>query len=168
LQAVDLNSLVCEVSELYRVNDQQIDVSLTLDELPAVYLDSGRIRQLVVNLLKNAFEALEGDTEHRQVSITTEYVLAKQDKPEICLAISDTGSGIPEDVLPQLFDPYVSSKQKGSGLGLSIVKKIVEEHSARVIAKNNEQYGATVSIYFPVEIGMESKKGKSLEVKHVT
>jgi nitrogen fixation/metabolism regulation signal transduction histidine kinase len=123
---------------------------------------------LVVNLLKNAFEALETDTEYRQVSLSTVYQLNNKEKPEICLAIADTGSGIPEDVLPSLFEPYVSSKQTGSGLGLSIVKKIVEEHSARVIAKNNEQHGATISIYFPVEAGGELNQGQSLEVKHVT
>ncbi len=168
LQPVDLNALVSEVAELYRINDQQIDVSLELEELPTIYLDSGRIRQLVVNLLKNAFEALEGDTEYRQVLLCTHYQVTKEETQEVCLAISDSGSGIPEDILPSLFDPYVSSKQTGSGLGLSIVKKIVEEHSARVIAQNNEEHGATISIYFPVDTGLELKKGQSLEVKHVT
>ena len=168
LQPVDLNALVSEVAELYRINDQQIDVTLDLEELPMIYLDSGRIRQLVVNLLKNAFEALESDTEYRRVSLCTKYLHTNEDSPEVCLSVSDSGSGIPADILPSLFEPYVSGKQAGSGLGLSIVKKIVEEHSARVIAQNNEQYGATISIYFPVEAGVELKKGQSLEVKHVT
>ena len=168
LQPVDLNALVSEVAELYRINDQQIDVTLDLEDLPMIYLDSGRIRQLVVNLLKNAFEALESDTEYRRVSLCTKYLHTNEDSPEVCLSVSDSGSGIPDDILPSLFEPYVSGKQAGSGLGLSIVKKIVEEHSARVIAQNNEQYGATISIYFPVEAGVELKKGQSLEVKHVT
>ncbi|RVU83468.1 HAMP domain-containing protein [Leucothrix sargassi] len=168
LQAIELNSLVSEVAELYQINDQHVDVSLSLQDLPTIYLDAGRIRQLVVNLLKNAFEALEESEEFRQVAVSTRCEVSASGKTEVCLSVSDTGSGIPAEVLPKLFDPYVSSKKTGSGLGLSIVKKIVEEHSARVVAKNNEAQGATISIYFPVESGMELKKGESQEVKHVT
>ena len=83
------------------------------------------------------------------------------------LSVSDTGPGIPAEILPSLFDPYVSSKQKGSGLGLSIVKKIVEEHSARVIAANHPHQGAIISIYFPAEAVVEQTNTRPAEVTHV-
>ena len=168
LQAVDLNALASEVAELYQVNDQGVSVVVEPAEVPKLHLDSGRIRQLVVNLLKNAFEAFNDESERREVTIQTLVCEGARGKLEIELKIMDTGPGIPADILPNLFDPYVSSKQKGSGLGLSIVKKIVEEHSARVVARNNEMKGAAISVYFPVEAGLELTKNTPVEVKDVS
>jgi len=168
LQRIDLNALVTEVSELYAVNDQGVAVVVDLKEIPELHLDSGRIRQLVVNLLKNAFEAFDEAFDQREVKIATRSVEDAKGKPEVELSITDSGPGIPAEILPRLFEPYVSSKQKGSGLGLSIVKKIVEEHSARVVARNNEQKGATISVYFPVDAGLELTKKIADEVKDVS
>ena len=168
LQSVDLSALVSEVAELYQVNDQGVTVVVEPSKVPKLHLDSGRIRQLVVNLLKNAFEAFDEESELRKVTIETLVCEDMRGKPEVELRITDTGPGIPADILPNLFDPYVSSKQKGSGLGLSIVKKIVEEHSARVVARNNEIKGAAISVYFPVEAGVELTKNIPVEVKDVS
>jgi nitrogen fixation/metabolism regulation signal transduction histidine kinase len=168
LQSVDLSALVSEVAELYQVNDQGVTVVVEPSKVPKLHLDSGRIRQLVVNLLKNAFEAFDEESELRKVTIETLVCEDMRGKPEVELIITDTGPGIPADILPNLFDPYVSSKQKGSGLGLSIVKKIVEEHSARVVARNNEIKGAAISVYFPVEAGVELTKNIPVEVKDVS
>ena len=168
LQLVDLNVLANDVVELYKVNDQGISVVVKPASIPMLYLDSGRIRQLVVNLLKNAFEALEDVEGVRHVVISIELIVLDEERSEVVLTVADTGKGIPADILPSLFDPYVSSKQKGSGLGLSIVKKIVEEHSARVIARNNEQQGAAISIYFPVDTGLELTKKNPVEVNYVS
>lgn len=153
LQSVDLNALASDVAELYMVNDQGVAVLVETSDIPRLYLDSGRIRQLVVNLIKNAFEAFTVESEVRRVTIATKIIEGQRGALEVELRIMDTGPGIPPDILPKLFDPYVSNKQKGSGLGLAIVKKIVEEHSARVVARNNEAAGAAISIYFPLEGG---------------
>ena len=168
LQLLDLNALVSEVSELYAVNDQGVTVVIESEGIPKLHLDSGRIRQLVVNLLKNAFEAFDDDSESKELKIRTQLTEGAKGKSEVELQVIDSGPGIPADILPRLFEPYVSSKQKGSGLGLSIVKKIVEEHSARVVARNNETKGATISVYFPVDTGLELTKNKAVEVKDVT
>ena len=117
--------------------------------------------------MKNAFEAVQVDAPVRQVTITTSFQDEQPDKPEVLFSVSDSGCGIPVDILPNLFDPYVSSKQSGSGLGLSIVKKIVEEHSARVQAKNNETHGASVMIHFPVEVNVQNTQYEKLEVGNV-
>ncbi|PID46085.1 MAG: PAS domain-containing sensor histidine kinase [Proteobacteria bacterium] len=167
LQRVDLNALVSDVAELYKVNDQGVTVVVETTEVPELYLDSGRIRQLVVNLLKNAFEAFSEQSDIRQVTLLTKLSESHRGKLEVELTVADTGSGIPADILPHLFDPYVSRKQKGSGLGLSIVKKIVEEHSARVVARNNETSGAAISIYFPLQREQELTKNKLIEVQYV-
>jgi len=167
LQPVDLPSLTSEIVELFSVNDQEINVTVQAEVVPLLHLDSGRIRQLIVNLIKNAFEAFGADHTLREVSLTIRLDNARFDHQEVVLSVSDTGPGIPADILPNLFDPYVSTKKKGSGLGLSIVKKIVEEHSARVVAINNPQQGATISIYFPAEAGVEQINIQPAEVKDV-
>ena len=168
LQAVDLSDLIREVAELFSVNDQRINVLVDVQAVPALHLDSGRIRQLIVNLTKNAFEAFdvapESAGEVREVSLSVSLDQSKMERQEVVLTVSDTGPGIPSDILQNLFDPYVSSKQKGSGLGLSIVKKIVEEHSARVVAANNPDQGARISIYFPAEAGTKQTITQPSEV----
>ncbi len=167
LQLVDLPSLASEIAELFSVNDQAIKVIVDVQKVPDLYLDSGRIRQLIVNLLKNAFEAFDEDSTKREVSLSVHLEKTATGTQDVVLSVSDTGPGIPPEILQNLFDPYVSSKQKGSGLGLSIVKKIVEEHSARVVAANNPNQGAKISIYFPAEAGVEQTNIQPLKVKHV-
>jgi len=138
-----------------------------VQEVPELHLDSGRIRQLIVNLMKNAFEAFGKDSQQRKVKLSVRLDQSEAERQEVELSVSDTGPGIPADILQSLFDPYVSSKQKGSGLGLSIVKKIVEEHSARVVAANHPHQGAIITIYFPVQASAEQINIQPLEVKHV-
>jgi signal transduction histidine kinase len=152
---------------LFSVNDQEIKVIVDMQKVPELHLDSGRIRQLIVNLLKNAFEAFNEDSAQRKVSLSVHLEKSAASTQDVVLSVSDTGPGIPPEILQNLFDPYVSSKQKGSGLGLSIVKKIVEEHSARVVAANNPNQGAKISIYFPAEAGGEQTNIQPLKVKHV-
>jgi len=109
LQTADLNVLLNEVVELYEANDQNIEVTVSLSDIPPLRLDIGRMRQLIVNLMKNAFEALSEAGPVRRVQLST----ALTDNNEVHMEIADTGRGIPEDLLPRLFDPYVTSKQKG-------------------------------------------------------
>ena len=167
LQPVDLPALTSEIGELFSVNDEGITVVVDVQEVPQLHLDSGRIRQLIVNLMKNAFEAFGEESQQREVKLSVRLDQSIAERQEVVLSVSDTGPGIPDDILQSLFDPYVSSKQKGSGLGLSIVKKIVEEHSAKVVATNNSHQGATITIYFPAEAGVEQTNIQPVEVKHV-
>lgn len=149
LQNADLNGLAQEVVELYRVNEGQVRLELQLDsQLPSLQLDIHRIRQLLVNLIKNALEALEEN--HVSNGVIT---LATQHLPEArqaILNIQDNGPGIPADLLPRLFEPYVTSKHKGTGLGLAIVKKIVEEHGGHLTARNHDNGGAIISVKLPL------------------
>jgi nitrogen fixation/metabolism regulation signal transduction histidine kinase len=101
------------------------------------------------NLVKNAFEAI-GEQGHGWIRLTTK-LQSDDDCPKILLRVEDSGAGIPEEMLAQVFEPYVSSKVKGSGLGLAIVKKIVEEHGGQVRVYNGAEGGACIDILFPVE-----------------
>lgn len=162
LQPTDLNALVQEVSELYRSNENRIQIKLQLDEqLPALRLDIHRMRQLLVNLLKNAFEALEALEERGSTSVITlltQYQATPQ--PQALLCIQDNGPGIPVDLLPRLFEPYVTTKHKGTGLGLAIVKKIVEEHAGHISARNLDTGGAMISIKFPLDADKPKEQGQ--------
>ncbi|HEC04900.1 MAG TPA: HAMP domain-containing protein [Thiothrix sp.] len=146
LQQSDINKLISEVAELYHSNQQHVKIQLALEELPLISIDVHRMRQVIVNLLKNSLEALEKKEQPRIVTISTQQT----DMDEILIRVSDNGPGIEASLLPELFDPYVSNKQKGSGLGLAIVKKIIEEHSGNISVRNNDTEGAIFTILLPM------------------
>jgi nitrogen fixation/metabolism regulation signal transduction histidine kinase len=151
-QRLNINSIVKEVAELYATNSQQAEIVLNLKDVPDLPLDQNRIRQMLVNLVKNALEAMPEEQKFKQVSLST---WQNQEKNSLChqhiiIEVSDNGDGISEDVIADLFTPYVSTKSSGTGLGLSIVKKIVEEHSGKIFANNRVDKGAKISVCLPV------------------
>ena len=152
LREVDVNSLVSEVAELYRINTSQAELELDLEGSPILHIDTDRMRQLLINLIKNALEALEDSqvTNKAKLTISTSVEELESGNKQWILTVSDNGPGIDEELLPNLFEPYKTSKTKGSGLGLAIVKRIVEEHGGRVVAKNNKSDGASIDVYLPL------------------
>lgn len=149
LSPTDLNNLINEVLDLYRENPSGCKFELELDDsTPQIDADGGRLRQLLHNLIKNAFEAM-ADQSDQYLGIKSKC-MEKEACRFVELRIEDNGPGIPEVMLGQLFDPYVTSKPRGSGLGLAIVKKIIEEHGGIIWAENREEGGARVIIRLPV------------------
>ncbi|CAA6822659.1 MAG: Nitrogen regulation protein NtrY (EC [uncultured Thiotrichaceae bacterium] len=147
LQIMDLNKLIRDVLILYQDNQQGVKIICELDtKTPYTAIDVHRMRQVLVNLVKNALEALENSESSRELKISTSL----NEVDEIVLRFEDNGAGIDEKLLPNLFEPYISSKTKGSGLGLAIVKKIIEEHSGNIVATNKETGGAIFTILLPV------------------
>ncbi|MBM0104421.1 HAMP domain-containing protein [Steroidobacter sp. S1-65] len=148
----DLNQLIGEVAELYRAPGRP-GVSLQLQAgLPEIQADRGRMRQIIHNLLANAWEALEG-VANPSVRVDTRLM----DKGSrgvagraVEIVVEDNGPGFRPDVIGQVFDPYVTTKPKGTGLGLAIVKKIVEEHGGAIDADNVRTGGARVFIELPL------------------
>lgn len=157
LKPVDLNGLVNDVLHLYaREGDSargpsQVPVRVELDPAcPRILGDAQQLRQVIHNLLQNAQDATEG-RERREVVVRTQY---NETSRRVRLAVLDTGSGFPEHILKRAFEPYVTTKAKGTGLGLAVVKKIADEHAARVDLKNRVTdgviQGAQVSLSFGV------------------
>ena len=144
-QKAQLNELLVEIGELYRVNPKNAIITVDVQQIPEILLDTNRFRQLLVNLVKNALEALP-EKENNCVCLSS-----KQDNNQVILTIADNGRGIDETLLPQIFEPYITNKNKGTGLGLAIVKKIVEEHSGSIIAQNNKHGGASFVITLPID-----------------
>jgi nitrogen fixation/metabolism regulation signal transduction histidine kinase len=133
LLPIDLNGLVAEVLALYGDAQEHGHLTSQLEPaLPRIEGDATQLRQVVHNLVQNALDAASGRPDARVV-VRTE--LARNDDGQVRavrLAVEDNGPGFPENVLKRAFEPYVTTKSKGTGLGLAVVKKIADEHRARV------------------------------------
>ncbi len=141
---LDVHQLLHEVMGLYEANSSPI--ALRLDATRTLIDgDATRLRQVVHNLLQNAHDALQ-QTKDRQIVMSTADVRDDMLK----LSIADNGCGFPEHLLARAFEPYMTSKPKGTGLGLPIVKKIVEEHGGKITIENQAQGGTCVSILLPL------------------
>jgi nitrogen fixation/metabolism regulation signal transduction histidine kinase len=158
LQVVDLNALVQDVLHLYDDEGPRVQVLLELDaKCPPVRGDPQQLRQVIHNLLQNAQDATESrfeedDTHHLgHVVIRTVW---QEAKGRVRLSVLDHGGGFDEAILKRAFEPYVTTKAKGTGLGLAVVKKIADEHGSRIDIANRVSegtvLGAQVSLSLPV------------------
>ena len=155
LKPLDLNQLVTELLALYAPENAVVPVVSQLDALcPRILGDAQQLRQVVHNLLQNAQDAslqAAADMAQRpaQVIIRTQWVAASR---RVRLIVSDSGPGFAENILKRAFEPYVTTKPKGTGLGLAVVKKIADEHAARIDLSNRlldgAVQGAQVSLSF--------------------
>ena len=137
LMPIDLNALVTEVLGLYGSVQEAGRLHAELAPgLPAIIGDSTQLRQVIHNLVQNALDAVV-DRPDGQVRIATEVARTEQgDVRAVRLQVIDNGPGFSEKVLKRAFEPYVTTKSKGTGLGLAVVKKIADEHGARVRIAN--------------------------------
>jgi len=135
-----LSRIITEANALALVGSREhgIDVQVILDpKADRVFVDRIQIQQVLINLIRNAIEAML-DSPVRSLAISTEGV------PElITISVEDTGSGISETLAPQLFQPFVTSKQSGMGIGLSICRTIIESHGGRIWFERGPE-GATI------------------------
>lgn len=129
----DLTQLIHSVAALYE-SGSELQIKLNLpDQALRLPGDAVKLRQTLLNLVKNAQEAGAS-----QVEITARI---EGTPKQIHLSLRDNGPGFPVDMLERIFDPYVSGKPKGDGLGLAIVRRIVEEHGGSITARNHAQGG---------------------------
>ncbi|MCA0215637.1 MAG: HAMP domain-containing protein [Proteobacteria bacterium] len=155
LKPVDLNALVADVLQLYLGEGGDsvagVPVHMVLDAAcPPILGDAQQLRQVIHNLLQNAQDATEG-CPVREVTVKTQWNPTSR---RVRLAVQDSGTGFPEHILKRAFEPYVTTKAKGTGLGLAVVKKIADEHGARIDLSNRVTdgtvHGAQVSLSFAV------------------
>ncbi len=140
-----LNELIKEILELFQVKlkEHKILVEANLDpEINEVMIDSQAIHRAILNLLTNAIEAVE---ENGKITFSTSRV-----PRGIEIKVSDTGKGIPKDILPQLFTPFTSGKgMEGTGLGLAVTHKIIQEHGGEIRVESKINRGTTFTIFLP-------------------
>ncbi len=154
LNPLDLNGLIQDVMVLYAQEPSETatraQVTTDLDPtLPLIEGDAQQLRQVVHNLIQNAQDASEA---HAKVTLTTRWSPARK---RVKLTVTDEGPGFAANILQRAFEPYVTTKAKGTGLGLAVVKKIADEHGARLDIANLQEdgvvKGAQVSLSFSVE-----------------
>ena len=154
LNPLDLNGLIQDVMVLYAQEPTETatraQVMTDLDPtLPMIEGDAQQLRQVVHNLIQNAQDASEA---HAKVTLTTRWSPARK---RVKLTVTDEGPGFAANILQRAFEPYVTTKAKGTGLGLAVVKKIADEHGARLdianLLEDGVVKGAQVSLSFSVE-----------------
>ena len=155
LASLDLNALISEILELYmgEIETKIIEVQLA-PALPAILGDATQLRQVMHNLIKNAQDAIveaNSPGHSPKIQLLTEAIHYPEAngamKTAVRLSITDNGPGFDARLISRAFEPYVTSKPKGTGLGLPVVKKIIEEHGGRIELKNRKDgSGAIISI----------------------
>jgi len=159
LKPLDINELLTDILHLYETEDTGVAVRAELDpRCPRIMGDAQQLRQVVHNLLQNAQDAsasapAESDeASPRDVVIRTVWVPTSR---RVRLVVQDRGTGFPDNILKRAFEPYVTTKSKGTGLGLAVVKKIADEHGSRIDISNRIEdgkvLGAQVSLSFAVD-----------------
>ena len=150
---LSLHALIGEVLDLYE-NDQRIQLTRRfVPGDPILRADAGRLRQLLHNLLKNSLEAI-GDVRKPHIEVSTRDV-TEDGEGWIEFAVADNGPGLPEGFGERWFEPYTTSKSKGTGLGLAVAKKIAEEHGGSIHAENRRDGGAVFTVRLPRESALE-------------
>ena len=162
----DLNQVVQEMIHLLNVSlSKKVQLRFELSpDLPTIEADAAQIQQVVMNLVTNASEAI-GDrdgviaiatrAQHLDEGLLRTVLLGQFLKPGLhaVLEISDTGSGIPPEIMGRIFDPFFTTKQSGRGLGLSAMQGILRGHHAGIRIQSEPGRGTTFTLYFPVAAG---------------
>jgi len=145
-QSVQVNDIIEDVYALISTHLRHNEIAFEFHpepDLPPIPALADQIRQVIINLLMNAVEAMT--TGGKLMVITT----LLQESNEILLTVSDTGTGISSEILPNIFDAFVTNKQRGTGLGLTITYDIVMKHRGRITAENNPDKGSTFKVWLP-------------------
>jgi signal transduction histidine kinase len=146
--AVDLPQLLHETLALLRGEIERAKARVTMTgerSAPMVLGDPAQLKQLLLNVLINALEAID---QGGRVSIRVSHVVSMQ---QLIVEIADTGPGVPQEVLPKMFEAFVTTKAEGSGLGLAICRAIADAHHAVIRAENNAAGpGMKIVLEFPV------------------
>ena len=150
LRALDLNELLDDVALLYRQAGATVTLSLE-NNLPPILADRAQLLQVLHNLLSNAKEAC-GTESDCHIHLSTSVEREGKDKT-VVLTIEDDGPGFSEQILDHAFEPYITTKETGTGLGLPMVKKIVEEHGGWIKIANRSHFNDTQSNGAIVTIG---------------
>ncbi|HEY1092556.1 MAG TPA: ATP-binding protein [Burkholderiaceae bacterium] len=172
LAALDLNALVAEVLLLYAPAQEAGHLQAELgQDLPPILGDATQLRQVIHNLVQNALDAV-AEKADGHVQVRTQKALDEQGALRaVRFVVVDNGPGFADKVLKRAFEPYVTTKSKGTGLGLAVVKKIADEHGARIRLTNLHQggdeaaplVGAQVSLSFSNIAGTKSPADPGIE-----
>jgi signal transduction histidine kinase len=154
LETIAANTLLREVQGLMAPNLESREVHLMVESSPELFIraDSGHLKQVVINLVRNAAEAIDGAG---MVTLRARFArvpLHGSETDAVILEVIDNGKGIPPEVEKRLFDPFFSTKETGTGLGLPIAARIVEKHGGMLQYQTRPGHGTTFGVVLPLEI----------------
>ena len=146
-RSVDLRQVVEDNLDIFRERFARQSIKLETElavSCPPVHADGDQMSQVIINLVMNAIQAMPGGGTLRVVLVPKKNMVA--------LTVTDTGHGIPQDCITKVFDPFFTTKEfgKGTGLGLTVVKGIIEEHQGKIAVESEPETGTTFTIHLPM------------------
>jgi len=147
-QPVDLNNLIEDVHALIATHMRQKEIAFEFfpdPDLPNVSGASDQLRQVALNLFLNAVDVMKPGG---RLTVETRGLIRQN---EVLLTVKDTGPGIDPEILPRIFDPFITSKRTGTGIGLTITQDIIQQHHGRIEAAGNSNKGAVFNVWLPIE-----------------
>jgi two-component system NtrC family sensor kinase len=150
LQDISPNEIVEKAVTLVspKADERRIKIDKNLNCRDSFYLDAEKIEQVIINLLLNGIDSINGTG--GKIIVETEIL-----KNELYIKVSDSGCGFPEVEIEKLFQPFYSTKRTGTGLGLAISKRIIESHNGRIIVSSEEGKGSTFTLVIPNKLNDE-------------
>jgi two-component system sensor histidine kinase HydH len=159
----DVNAVVERTAQVLATEVSEVDLMATLSlapDLPKVRIDAERLRQVLINLIQNALQAIEaGGTLRIETRLIEGRASAREPKEEargsedgerwVEISVADTGKGVPQQVLHNLFDPFVTTRQRGTGLGLAISQRIVSAAFGKIVVQTEANRGSTFTVRLP-------------------
>jgi len=142
-ECVDLMAIVDDVLNNFDLKSEGITVNMSGENLPRVFADAGHLRELFFNLFENGIEAMADGGELK--------ILMEREDNVLSVKISDTGCGIPQSDLKDIYDPFYTSKMSGAGIGLAKVYMIIEEHHGHIDVESEEGKGTSIIMKLPIE-----------------
>lgn len=151
LLTVSADSLLARMQSLFGPQLEKTSIRLKLESVPDIWVrvDPHQIEQVLINLIQNAAESMEGDGTITLRARTGTARLATRARSVVMLEVSDTGKGIPPEVQKRMFDPFFTTKEEGTGLGLAISSRIVEKHGGALECHSEMNRGTTFTILLP-------------------
>jgi PAS domain S-box-containing protein len=145
LRRGNINAFIAEIAEFVSMELKNANINLVLnlvENLSGLYFDEGLMKQAFLNLINNAAAAMNGGGE---LTITTEEA-----DGEVRISVADTGQGISDENISKIFEPYFTTKQSGTGLGLTVVFKVIKEHQGEISVKTKAGEGTVFLITLPI------------------
>jgi signal transduction histidine kinase len=150
LQPCKLSDLIDDTLQLvaHRLEERKISVERTTNCADCTLVaDRDQLKQVLINLLDNAIEAMPGGG---RITLTLDHEIDKSGMKMAAVRVADSGPGVPDDVAPRIFDPFFSTKEEGTGLGLCIAASIMARHNGRLVLESDVASGATFVVLAPL------------------
>jgi len=147
IEPLNVRNIINDVVEIFAKEAAEKNIKIALEfaeNLPDIALDKNKMKAAIANLIKNAIEAME--REHKVIKIAA-YISDEH----LQITVSDTGKGIPRNKIQYIFDPLFTSKIYGPGLGLTIARRIIQEHRGTISVESEQGKGATFIIMLPLK-----------------